>query len=76
MNKQRRSTIMRASAYLERALDLIRDAKDDEQYALSNMPENLQNSERCEAMERAVDNLEDALDSINEAKNSLNEAIS
>jgi len=38
------------------------------------MPENLQTSERYEAMEDAVDNLEDALSSLREAKDYLDRA--
>ena len=46
MNKRRRSSIKIAASYLDMAIDLIRDAKDEEQDALDNMPENLQGSER------------------------------
>lgn len=75
MNKRRRSSIKVAANYLDRAIDLIRDAKEEEQDALGNMPENLQSSERCEAMEEAIDNLEDAISSIDEAKDHIDRAI-
>jgi len=75
MNKSRRASIRIAAGYLDRAIDLIRVAKDDEQDALDNMPENLQNSERYEAMESAIDNLEDALSNIDEAKDCIDRAI-
>ena len=75
MNKRRRSSIKIASSYLDMAIDLIRDAKDEEQDALGNMPENLQGSERCEAMEEAIDHLEDAISSIDEAKDHIDRAI-
>lgn len=76
MNKNRRSIIKRASDYLDRALELIRDAKYEEQDALDNMPENLQNSERYETMESAIDALEDAISSIDEAKDCIDRAVS
>ena len=68
MNKRRRSSIKIAANYLDMAIDLIRDAKDEEQ-------ENLQSSERCEAMEEAIDHLEDAISSIDEAKDHIDRAI-
>lgn len=75
MNKNRRSSIMVAAGYLDRVISIVRDAKNDEQYALDNMPENLQNSERYEAMEEAIDNLEDALENLDEAKTCIYRAI-
>ena len=75
MNKTRRASIKIAASYLDKAIDLIRTAKEDEQDALDNMPENLQNSERYEAMESAIDNLEDALSNIDEAKDCIDKAI-
>lgn len=76
MNKTRRTSLRQAAGLLDRAIGIIRDARDDEQECLDNLPENLQNSERCEAMEAAVDHLEDALESIDEAKGHIDEAIS
>lgn len=75
MNKERRGSLKRASGLLDRAIDIIRDAKSEEQYCLDNLPENLQNSERYENMESVIDSLEDALDKIDDAKESIGEAI-
>lgn len=75
MNKNRRTTLKQASGLLDRAIDIIRAARDDEQGCLDNLPENLQNSERYETMEAAIDNLEDAIDSVDGAKKSIDEAI-
>lgn len=74
MNKQRRTSIRRAESYLDLAVSLVQGALYEEQDALDNMPENLQTSERYEAMEDAVDNLEDALSSLREAKDYLDRA--
>ena len=57
------------------AIDLIRDAKYEEQDALDNMPENLQNSEKYESMESVIDVLEDALSSIDDARDYIDRAI-
>ena len=75
MNKRRRLSIKTAISYLDMALDLIRNAKYEEQDSLDNMPENLQSSERCDAMEEAIDNLEDAISSIEEARECADKAI-
>ena len=40
-----------------------------------NLPENLQNSERYETMEAAIDSLEEAIDKIDEAKDHIDDAI-
>ena len=45
----------------------VRGIKDEEQQCLNNMPDNLEGSERYDAMEAAVDNLEDAMDSLDDA---------
>lgn len=75
MNNTRRRSLRLAIEHLTNAADIIVAAKEDEQYALDNMPENLQESERYEMMENAVDKLEDAITSINEAKEYVDGAI-
>ena len=75
MNKRRRSSLRNAAKYLDMAIDLIRDAKYEEQDALDNMPENLQNSEKYESMESVIDVLEDALSSIDDARDYIDRAI-
>lgn len=75
MNRSRRKDILSASHHIERAIDIIRDAKYEEQYCLDNTPENLQNSDRYDAMENSVENLEDAISSLEEAQSCVNKAI-
>ena len=75
MNKRKRGNLKTAITYLNSAIAIISSVRDDEQYSLDNMPENLETSERYENMENAIDSLEDALDSIECAKNSIDEAI-
>lgn len=45
----------------------VRSIRDDELESLNNMPENLEGSQRYDAMEAAVDNLEDAMDALDDA---------
>ena len=65
MNNQRRIRLRESSSLLSKALRIINAVKDEEQDALDNFPENLQNSERYTAMEDAIDNLDDAIENIN-----------
>lgn len=74
MNQKRREKLKRAVALLEEASDITSAALDDERDCLYNMPENLQDSERCEKMEQAVDKLEEALEQIDSARECIEEA--
>lgn len=72
MNKQRRIRLRESNALLIKALQIVNAVKDEEQDALDNFPENLQNSERYTAMENAIDDLEEAIDCIEQASERLN----
>lgn len=74
MNKERRNLLKTASSFLDKAIDAINEARDDEQDCLDNLPENLQGSERYETMESAIESLEEALDKIDEAKDCIEDA--
>lgn len=67
MNKQRRVKLSEAHLLLGKAVSLVERVKDDEQDSFENLPDNLQSSERGEAMEEAVDELQMAIDSISDA---------
>lgn len=75
MNKARRKSLQTAVAYIDKAIDIVRDVKYEEQWSLDNIPENLQNSTKYEAMENAIDNLEDVIDSLKEAYRSAEKAM-
>lgn len=75
MNKGRRTSLREATGLLDRAVDIIKDARNEEQECLDNMPENLQGSERYESMESAIDSLEEAIEKIDDAKESIGEAM-
>jgi len=72
MNKQRKARLRESLVYLQKATDIVTEVKEDERYSLDNIPENLQGSERCTAMEDAIDELEEAIESIEEATDSIN----
>lgn len=74
MNDKKRQKLSKAMSLLREAADYVNDVKDDEDDALSNMPENLQYSDRYEKMEKAVDALESAGESIESAIDNIDEA--
>lgn len=63
-----------AGALLFRAAGIVESVRDDEQECFDNLPENLQESDRAQAMESAVDLLYDALEDISSASNLIEEA--
>ena len=76
MNNKRREIIStRVLPLLETADGILSSVLDKEQDCCDNFPENLQNGDRYEAIENAIDNLEDAIDNINKAKEYLEAAI-
>ena len=74
MNNKRRAEIQKASDLLTQAKDIVSSVRDEEEWALDNMPENLQGSERYTVMEEALDALNDAESSIEEACEYLDKA--
>ena len=67
---------------IEGYIDSLEDIKqniesmlDEENEKYDNMPEGLQESERGEAIQNAIDNLESASDAIGDAIDYLNDAI-
>ena len=64
MNKEGRKVIAKARDMVAEALSLIETARDDEQDAFDSMPENLQESERGEALEENVQSLSDVVEAL------------
>lgn len=57
------------------AIDVVQDAKYEEEDCLNNLPESFEGTDRYDAMESAVDYLEDALSTIKEARDYVSNAI-
>lgn len=64
MNKARRKEIARAIELMEQAREILEAVMEEEQEAFDNLPENLQSSERGEAMEEYISTLEDSIDAL------------
>lgn len=75
MNANQRKTLKGYVESLDEIKSNIETMMEDEQSKLDNMPEGLQESERGEAMQEAIDNLESASSSLEEAIDYLNEII-
>lgn len=75
MNNERRKNLRKCMNDIEHIMNVISEIVEEEQDYMYNMPESLQNSERYEKAEEAVDNIESCLDSLNEACNYIESAI-
>lgn len=75
MNAPRRKSIQEVIDQLEELKSTIETIMDEEQEAYDNLPENLQGSERGEAMSEAADNLDSAYNSMDEVLEYLTAAI-
>lgn len=75
MNKKRRETIKNIVSSLEKTSDLIQSVLDEEQDCISNIPDNLQGSERVEAMEEIVSKLDEACNDICSVIDTLSDII-
>ncbi|KAK9680648.1 hypothetical protein QE152_g38908 [Popillia japonica] len=56
---ERRKRLKEAIELIERATAVVEEIKDEEQEALENLPENLQESERADNMQECIDLLEE-----------------
>lgn len=75
MNKKRRELLKSAKPFLSQAASIIERAAEQESDCLDNMLESLQDTDRYEKMEKAVENLEAALEHIENAQDCIDEAI-
>ena len=75
MNQRRRERVREAIKLLGSASNIVSLAYDSESDALSNLPENLENSELYENIEAASDCLYTAVSAIEDAIASLEDAI-
>lgn len=75
MNAKQRKELQGYVDSLEEIKSNIETMMEDEQSKLDNMPEGLQESERGDAMQNAIDQLEYGSESLQEAIDNLNEII-
>ena len=75
MNAKQRRELQGYADSLEEIKSAIETMQEDEECKLDNMPEGLQESERGEAMQEAIDTLEGAVQSLEEAIDYINEIV-
>lgn len=75
MNNERRKAIEKVQEELQQLYSKLDDLRSDEQDAFDNLPESLQNGDRGEQMQAAIDAIENAMSQIDEARNELDTAI-
>ena len=75
MNRERRKRLEAAKEKLEEAYFELEAIKDEEQEAYDNTPESLQQTERGEAMQNAIDTIDDAMNDVEYAKDKLEELL-
>lgn len=75
MNNTRRKAINELIEQLEEIQSRIEEIKDEEEEYYNNMPESLQDGEKGDRAQSAIDNLDDATNSIGEVIDSLTSAV-
>lgn len=75
MNRKRRDDLRSAIALLSSAESIVQRVCDAEEDCVDRVPENLQGTERFEAMEDAVQSLNDALDLFDDLTDKLKQAL-
>lgn len=75
MNNPRRKRIDAVMSKLKKLTAELEAIKKEEEEAFDNLPESLQETERGEAMQEAIDNLDEAISNLADATEYLQEAV-
>lgn len=75
MNKARRASLNRIINAIQELKNDLEVVHDEEEDAMDNMPESLQDSDRYCAMEEAVDSMDNALDELDDVIEYLESAM-
>jgi DNA mismatch repair ATPase MutL len=75
MNRNRRKRLEAVKDKLEELYFELEAIQEEEEGALNNMPESLQESERGQAMQTAVDTIDDVMNDIESVKDNLDELL-
>lgn len=75
MNKMNRKQLSDLISRIETIREELDEIKDGEEEKFDNMPENLQDSEKGEALSEVIDFLDSASESLNESVESIQNAI-
>ncbi|WP_122791407.1 hypothetical protein [Intestinibacillus sp. Marseille-P6563] len=75
MNKERRSTLRKLAEEIDSIYSSICIIRRKEEMTLDNVPENLQNSDRCQNLEENVDDLNTACETLQDVSELLQSVI-
>ncbi len=75
MNNARREKLRKALAMISEISSIIDQVCDEEQECLENFPENLQGTDRYDAIENAADSLTEAVEKLGEVEECIQAAI-
>lgn len=75
MNKAKRARLAAIYDNIVGLQGLLEEIMDEEQEALDNMPENLQSSQRCQAMNDAIWSILEASNNLGYAADNIEEVI-
>lgn len=75
MNEVRRKELQKALDLISEAKEIIQGVKQDEEQAFDNMPESLQEGEKGEKMQSAIEKLDGCYDACENIESDLNEAM-
>lgn len=73
MNRQRRKKLTKAYDKIAEAMEIVADAKDEEQEAIENLPDSFRYGERGEEMESNVEMLGELLGYLEDAQSILDQ---
>lgn len=64
MNAERRKKLTDAIAYINKAIQIIEDVRDNEQDSFDNLPESLQSGDRGMLMEECIQGMDEILEEL------------
>lgn len=74
MNNDRRTRLGEVRDSLDDIITQIEELKDEEQEAYDNLPEGLQQSDRGDKMQTAIETMEEAISAIGDVQQTIDEA--
>ena len=75
MNKERKERLAEVETTIEDAIDQIQYIVDEEQEAIDNLPDSLQDSQRVMSMYDAIDNMEGLITTLEGARSELGDVL-
>jgi len=75
MNDSRKNRLEEASRLISQAIGIIKEIGDEEQDLLANLPQNLKDGERGDALEATIHSINDIVSHLEEALDGTTDAL-